>query len=92
MRSNGDYSEPLACAGESIRETIEHRIDEEVDYLMDPDLREKGGDDYLLAKGTAQGLTSALALLISPYDPEAAEVAIRADSVRRYEQRTSTST
>lgn len=73
------------CAGRSIRELIEDRLDVQVTEIYttaDPSVR-------LLRTAVAEGLATALALLLNPYRPDVE--AVNKTARERYHERLATS-
>lgn len=73
MLSSGD-----SCAGRSLLEMIEERLDDVVDRLM-------AGEAEDTDKGAALGLAEAIAIIKNPYYPDVD--VIRAEAMERYDER-----
>lgn len=76
----------VECAGKTIKQLIEERLDEYIDELMDDDAVAGMTEMQLSAlKHTAAGLTEALAILSKPYYPNIE--AIKEEAMDRYAER-----
>ena len=80
----GHEMDGFSCAGRSLLEIIEDELDDSFDALMDKD---NGYDEETLnkAKGRAEGLTFAIAIIKGPYAPNID--AIKGQAVERYRDR-----
>lgn len=76
-------SDPGACAGMSLLEMMEWRLDGLMEYLMQTDMETADQEDVLLKKGEAQGVATCIAIIRTPYDPNV--IAVKAEAVERYE-------
>lgn len=81
MGKSLESDDSVSCGGRSLIEMIEDLLDNTFDQLMSPD----GLEEPELAKGYAQGLSTALAVLKNPYFPNVD--VIKSEAVERYEAR-----
>ena len=80
----GDENDGYSCAGRSLLEMLEDELDESFDRLMSGTYAD---DDESLnkAKGRAEGLTFAIAVIRGPYAPNLD--ATKGQAVVRYQER-----